>query len=74
MPSSPRWPTATPQRAGRPLPSGCRLHYEDLDPLDLAARAEVALQLVHGETGLTTADLLEPVGQGSAGARAARSA
>ncbi|KOV36165.1 hypothetical protein [Streptomyces sp. XY152] len=34
---------------------------EDLDPLDLAARAEVALQLVHGETGLTTVDLLEPV-------------
>ncbi|MFF5715162.1 hypothetical protein [Streptomyces sp. NPDC012756] len=33
---------------------------EDLDPPDLAARAEVALQLVHGETGLTTVDLLEP--------------
>ncbi len=34
---------------------------ENLDPLDLAARAEFALQLVHGETGLTTVDLLEPV-------------
>ncbi|MGD9484975.1 NAD(P)-binding protein [Streptomyces sp. TRM70308] len=34
---------------------------ENIDPLDLAARAEVALQLVHGETGLTTVDLLEPV-------------
>ncbi|MGW8863349.1 hypothetical protein ACWGNY_30755 [[Kitasatospora] papulosa] len=33
---------------------------ENLEPLDLAARAEVALQLVHGETGLTTVDLLEP--------------
>ncbi|MFJ8773980.1 integrase [Streptomyces microflavus] len=33
---------------------------ETLDPLDLAARAEVALKLVHGETGLTTVDLLEP--------------
>ncbi|MFI6689186.1 integrase [Streptomyces sp. NPDC050485] len=33
---------------------------EGLDPLDLAARAEVALQLVNGETGLTTVDLLEP--------------
>ncbi|MFJ3505314.1 hypothetical protein [Streptomyces sp. NPDC090135] len=34
---------------------------EDLDPLNLAVRAEVALQLVHGETGLTTVVLLEPV-------------
>lgn len=34
---------------------------EDLDPLDLAARAEVALQLVNGETGLSVVDLLEPV-------------
>lgn len=33
---------------------------EGLDPLDLAARAEVALQLVDGETGLSTVDLLEP--------------
>ncbi|MEU5632219.1 integrase [Streptomyces rishiriensis] len=33
---------------------------EDLDPLDLAARAEVALQLVNGETGLSVVDLLEP--------------
>ncbi|MCZ7456127.1 hypothetical protein [Streptomyces sp. WMMC940] len=33
---------------------------EGLDPLDLAARAEVALQLVDGETGLATVDLLEP--------------
>lgn len=34
---------------------------EDLDPLDLAARAEVALKLVNGETGLSVVDLLEPV-------------
>ncbi|MET8956682.1 integrase [Streptomyces sp. NPDC004533] len=34
---------------------------EDLDPLDLAARADVALQLVNGETGLSVVDLLEPV-------------
>lgn len=34
---------------------------EDLAPLDLAARAEVALQLVNGETGLSVVDLLEPV-------------
>ncbi|MEU5298619.1 hypothetical protein [Streptomyces umbrinus] len=34
---------------------------EDLDPLGLAARAEVALQLVNGETGLSVVDLLEPV-------------
>jgi hypothetical protein len=33
---------------------------EGIEPLDLAARAEVALQLVDGETGLTTVDLLEP--------------
>ncbi|WP_432171201.1 hypothetical protein [Streptomyces sp. 1222.5] len=33
---------------------------EGLGPLDLAARAEVALQLVDGETGLATVDLLEP--------------
>ncbi|WP_328753039.1 integrase, catalytic region [Streptomyces sp. NBC_00285] len=33
---------------------------EDLDPLDLAARAEVALKLVNGETGLSVVDLLEP--------------
>ncbi|AXU16851.1 hypothetical protein [Streptomyces clavuligerus] len=33
---------------------------ETLDPLDLAARAEVAMQLVDGETGLSTVDLLEP--------------
>jgi hypothetical protein len=33
---------------------------EGLDPLDLAARAEVALQLVGGETGLSIVDLLEP--------------
>jgi hypothetical protein len=33
---------------------------EGLDPLDLAARAEVALQLVGGETGLGPVDLLEP--------------
>lgn len=34
---------------------------EDLDPLDLSARAEAALQLVNGETGLSADDLLEPV-------------
>ncbi|MBD3932276.1 integrase [Streptomyces chumphonensis] len=34
---------------------------EELAPLDLAARAEVALQLVRGETGLSVVDLLEPV-------------
>lgn len=34
---------------------------EDLPPLDLAARAEVALQLVNGETRLSVVDLLEPV-------------
>ncbi|MFE2536868.1 integrase [Streptomyces sp. NPDC059371] len=34
---------------------------EDLDPLDLAARAEVALNLVNGETGLSVVDLLETV-------------
>ncbi|MGW4874797.1 hypothetical protein [Streptomyces chartreusis] len=34
---------------------------ESLDPLDLAARAEVALKLVNGETGLSVVDLLEPV-------------
>ncbi|MFF3728378.1 hypothetical protein ACFYYM_39160 [Streptomyces erythrochromogenes] len=33
---------------------------EGLDPLDLAARTEVALQLVDGATGLSTVDLLEP--------------
>ncbi|MGA5217106.1 integrase [Streptomyces cinereoruber] len=35
-------------------------YIEGLDPLDLAARAEVALQLVDGETGLAVVDLLEP--------------
>jgi hypothetical protein len=30
-----------------------------LAPLDLAARAEVALRLVGGETGLSVVDLLE---------------
>ncbi|MFG2133335.1 hypothetical protein ACGFNV_37010 [Streptomyces sp. NPDC048751] len=34
---------------------------EDLAPLNLAARAEVALQLVNGETGLSVVNLLEPV-------------
>ncbi|MEU3343615.1 hypothetical protein ABZ723_01150 [Streptomyces sp. NPDC006700] len=33
---------------------------EGLDPLDLAARAEVALTLVNGETGLSVVDLLQP--------------
>ncbi|MGX7676599.1 hypothetical protein [Plantactinospora sp. DSM 117369] len=33
---------------------------EELAPLDLAARAELALQLVEGETGLPITDLLEP--------------
>ena len=33
---------------------------EGITPLDLAARAEVALALVGGETGLTVVDLLEP--------------
>ncbi len=33
---------------------------EGLTPLDLAARAEVSLALVGGETGLTVVDLLEP--------------
>lgn len=33
---------------------------EGLAPLDLAARAEVALNLVNGETGLPITDLLEP--------------
>ena len=33
---------------------------EGLVPLDLAARAEVALNLVDGETGLPITDLLEP--------------
>jgi hypothetical protein len=33
---------------------------EDLVPLDLAARAEVGLQLVGGETGLKVVDLLVP--------------
>ncbi|MEU4242335.1 integrase [Actinoplanes sp. NPDC026619] len=33
---------------------------EGLAPLNLAARAEVGLKLVGGETGLTVADLLEP--------------
>ncbi|MFF0094678.1 integrase [Streptomyces canus] len=33
---------------------------EDLDPLGLAARADVALNLVNGETGLSVVDLLEP--------------
>jgi hypothetical protein len=33
---------------------------EGLDPLDLAARAELALKLVNGETGLSVVDLLEP--------------
>ncbi|MFI1769158.1 hypothetical protein ACH41H_45005 [Streptomyces sp. NPDC020800] len=35
-------------------------YIEGLDPLGLAARAEVALQLVDGETGLAAVDLLEP--------------
>jgi hypothetical protein len=34
---------------------------EDLAPLALAARAEVALQLVNGETGLSVVDLLESI-------------
>lgn len=34
---------------------------ESLSPLDLAARADLALQLVNGETGLSVVDLLEPV-------------
>ncbi|MGW5974461.1 hypothetical protein [Streptomyces sp. NPDC055185] len=34
-------------------------YIEGLDPLDLAARAEVALQLVDGEAGLATVGLLE---------------
>jgi hypothetical protein len=33
---------------------------EGLDPLDLAARADVGLKLVGGETGLGVVDLLEP--------------
>lgn len=33
---------------------------EGTDPLDLAARAELALHLVGGETGLSPVDLLEP--------------
>jgi hypothetical protein len=33
---------------------------EGLAPLDLAARAEVSLRLVGGETGLSVVDLLEP--------------
>jgi hypothetical protein len=33
---------------------------EQLAPLDLAARAEVALRLVEGETGLPVVKLLEP--------------
>ena len=33
---------------------------ENLSPLDLAARAEVSLKLVGGETGLSVVDLLEP--------------
>lgn len=33
---------------------------EDLAPLNLAARAEVGLKLVGGETGLSVVDLLEP--------------
>ncbi|MEV6980748.1 hypothetical protein AB0M95_05730 [Sphaerisporangium sp. NPDC051017] len=37
---------------------------ERLAPLDLAARAEVALRLVGGETGLSVVDLLEPVLEG----------
>ncbi|MEU9886499.1 integrase [Sphaerisporangium sp. NPDC051011] len=37
---------------------------EGLAPLDLAARAEVALRLVGGETGLSVVDLLEPVLEG----------
>ncbi|MFF7183149.1 hypothetical protein [Streptomyces sp. NPDC008121] len=36
---------------------------ENPAPLNLAARAEAALQLLHGETVLTTAGLLEPVRQ-----------
>ena len=42
------------------LLAGHASYTEGLDPLDLAARAEVALQLVDGETGLATVDLLEP--------------
>jgi hypothetical protein len=34
---------------------------EQLAPLDLAARAEIALRLVGGETSLSVVDLLEPV-------------
>ncbi|MFG1919746.1 integrase [Micromonospora sp. NPDC048898] len=33
---------------------------EDIEPLALAARAEIALQLVGGETGLSVVDLLGP--------------
>lgn len=33
---------------------------EGIEPLDLAARAKVALQLVAGETGLQVVDLLQP--------------
>ncbi|MFD3822073.1 hypothetical protein [Streptomyces sp. NPDC058625] len=32
---------------------------EGLDPLDLAARADISLTLVNGETGLSVVDLLE---------------
>ncbi|MDT3728107.1 hypothetical protein ROS62_25815 [Streptomyces sp. DSM 41972] len=35
-------------------------YVEGLDPLALAARADVALPLVNGETGLSVVDLLEP--------------
>ena len=35
---------------------------ESLKPLDLAERANVSLQLVGGETGLSVVELLEPVG------------
>lgn len=35
-------------------------YVEGLEPLDLAARADVALKLVNGETCLSIVDLLEP--------------
>ncbi|MFE1509066.1 integrase [Streptomyces sp. NPDC058726] len=36
-------------------------YVEGLDPLALAARADIALTLVNGESGLSVVDLLEPV-------------
>jgi hypothetical protein len=65
-----RWvPDSAAQRPGRHQPHGAagldRLTHavltEGISPLHLAARAELSLALVDGETGLSVVELLEPL-------------